>query len=264
MNIQGQLLFGSCPFGPAGARPLRLRGRSARSSLRGRFARPPGDALRGPLLSARAERRGRKARQREGLFTKPPFPLESHPPRIAFPPRLTLPCALPRSARPAQSRCGGKCRRTACTENWPVDTRKNPICHSERSEESRCKLALDSSSLALLRMTDGEDMRVFAAASVGADTHIGPPTLFLVCCFFSLRRGNALRGPLLSARAERRGRKARQREGLFTKPPFPLESHPPRIVCQPHLTDAVRAASLRSARAIAVRREMSGDGLIGA
>jgi len=31
----------------------------------------------------------------------------------------------------------------------------DPICHSERSEESRYKLALDSSSLALLRMTDG-------------------------------------------------------------------------------------------------------------
>ena len=37
-------------------------------------------ALRGPILSVRAERIGRKARQREGLFTKPPFPLESHPP----------------------------------------------------------------------------------------------------------------------------------------------------------------------------------------
>ena len=85
-----------------------------------------GYALRGPLLSARAERRGRKARQREGLFTKPPFPLESHPPRIFFPPRLTLPCALPRSARPAQSRCGGECRGTDCKENWLVDTRKQP------------------------------------------------------------------------------------------------------------------------------------------
>ena len=80
---------------------------------------------------------------------------------------------------------------------------------------------------------------------------------------FSLRRGYALRGPLLSARAERRGRKARQREGLFTKPPFPLESHPPRIVYPPRLTDAVRAASRCSARAIIVRREMSGDGLHG-
>jgi len=72
--------------------------------------------------------------------------------------------------------------------------------------------------------------------------------------------GYALRGPLLSARAERRGRKARQREGLFTKPPFPLESHPPKFVFQPRLTDTVRAASLCSARAIAVQREMSEDG----
>ena len=34
-----------------------------------------------------------------------------------------------------------------------------PICHSERSEESCCKFALDSSSLALLRMTGGKNMR---------------------------------------------------------------------------------------------------------
>ena len=33
----------------------------------------------------------------------------------------------------------------------------NPTCHSERSEESCCKFALDSSSLALLRMTNGEE-----------------------------------------------------------------------------------------------------------
>ena len=40
-------------------------------------------SLRGPILSARAERVGRKARQREGLCTKPPFPLDSHPPKPA-------------------------------------------------------------------------------------------------------------------------------------------------------------------------------------
>jgi len=84
---------------------------------------------------------------------------------------------------------------------------------------------------------------------------------FRAADFFGLRRGNALRGPLLSARAERRGRKARQREGLFTKPPFPLESFPPRIVFPLRLTDAVRAASLCSARAFAVRREMPEDSL---
>jgi hypothetical protein len=56
-----------------------------------RGGEPPGVAwrysaacpsLRGPILSARAERIGRKARQREGLCTKPPFPLESHPPKF--------------------------------------------------------------------------------------------------------------------------------------------------------------------------------------
>jgi hypothetical protein len=60
-------------------------------------------SLRGPILSARAERIGRKARQREGLFTKPPFPLESHPPKFAIDARLThyrarsRPPAVPRN-----------------------------------------------------------------------------------------------------------------------------------------------------------------------
>ena len=40
-----------------------------------------------------------------------------------------------------------------------------PTCHSERSEESHYGLALDSSSLPLLRMTNGEDVRVLAAAA---------------------------------------------------------------------------------------------------
>jgi len=99
------------------------------------------------------------------------------------------------------------------------------------------------------------------AASAGAGVHIGPSARFSACRFFGLRRGYALRGPLLSARAERRGRKARQREGLFTKPPFPLESHPPKFAFPPRLTDAVHAASLCSARAITVRRGMSEEGL---
>jgi hypothetical protein len=60
-------------------------------------------SLRGPILSARAERIGRKARQREGLFTKPPFPLESHPPKFAIDARFThyraraRPPAVPRN-----------------------------------------------------------------------------------------------------------------------------------------------------------------------
>jgi len=37
---------------------------------------------------------------------------------------LRMLCAFPRSARAAQSRCGGKCR-GACMENWPLDTRKS-------------------------------------------------------------------------------------------------------------------------------------------
>jgi len=55
-----------------------------------------------------------RARQREGLFTKPLFPLESHPPKFVFPPRLALPCALPRSARPAQGCAAGN------VEGWPA------------------------------------------------------------------------------------------------------------------------------------------------
>ena len=39
----------------------------------------------------------------------------------------------------------------------------NPTCHSERSEESCCKLALDSSWLALLRMTNGVVLSVVPA-----------------------------------------------------------------------------------------------------
>jgi len=94
------------PYGPM---PSSARLRCFR--LADFFSLRRGNTLRGPLLSARAERRGRKARQREGLFTKPPFPLESHPPKFVCPPRLTLLCALPRSARPAQSRRCGKCRK---------------------------------------------------------------------------------------------------------------------------------------------------------
>ena len=83
----------------------------------------------------------------------------------------------------------------------------------------------------------------------------GPPV-------FSLpRRGNALRGRTFLLVQKDPEERARQREGLFTKPPFPLESHPPKIASLPHLTDAVRVASLCSARAIIVRQEMSEDGL---
>jgi hypothetical protein len=69
-------------------------------------------SLRGPILSARAERIGRKARQREGLFTKPPFPLESHPPKFVTDARLThyrarsRPPAVPRNRTlPGMSLC---------------------------------------------------------------------------------------------------------------------------------------------------------------
>jgi len=66
-----------------------------------------GNALRGRTFLLVQKDPEERARQREGLFTKPPFPLESHPPKIGFPPRLTLPCALPRSARPAQGCAAG-------------------------------------------------------------------------------------------------------------------------------------------------------------
>ena len=76
-------------------------------------------SLRGPILSARAERIGRKARQREGLFTKPPFPLDSHPPKFGGRVRLTdyraraRPPAVPRNrTRSGMSVCifGGASR----------------------------------------------------------------------------------------------------------------------------------------------------------
>jgi hypothetical protein len=66
----------------------------------------------------------------------------------------------------------------------------------------------------------------------------------------------SLRGPILSARAERIGRKARQREGLFTKPPFPLESHPPKFGGRAGL-DYYRARS----RPPAVPRNRTGSGM---
>ena len=95
---------------------------------------------------------------------------------------------------------------------------------------------------ALLRMTGERVKRVY-------------PTYLL----FQPPQGNALRGPLLSARAERRGRKARQREGLFTKPPFSLDPHPPKLAISARQTDARarRLAPLDARRA--VRMEMSGS-----
>ena len=66
----------------------------------------------------------------------------------------------------------------------------------------------------------------------------------------------SLRGPILSVRAERIGRKARQREGLCTKPPFPLESHPPKSAGRAR-PDDYRARS----RPPAVPRNRTGSGI---
>jgi len=77
---------------PSGADSLRWSGKSVDRPLPGRRAARGGLAifvilstLRGPILSVRAERIGRKARQRKGLFIKPPFPLKSHPPKPGRP-----------------------------------------------------------------------------------------------------------------------------------------------------------------------------------
>ena len=69
---------------------------------------------------------------------------------------------------------------------------------------------------------------------------------------------STLRGPILSVRAERIGRKARQREGLFTKPPFPLKSHPPKPG-RPRWSYGSRAR----ARPLAVPRRAEGENWIG-
>ena len=111
---------------------------------------------------------------------------------------------------------------------------------------------------------------------VGVDAHIGPPARDLQICHSEKRQrrriscvlrtcfldvGCALRGTVFLIVQKDGEERARQGEGLFTKPPFSLDPHPPKFVCPPRLTDAVRDASLCSARAIAVRREMSGESL---
>lgn len=69
-------------------------------------------SLRGPILSVRAERIGRKARQREGLCTKPPFPLESHPPKLGG--RVRLADYRARSRPPAVPRNRTRSGMTLC------------------------------------------------------------------------------------------------------------------------------------------------------
>jgi hypothetical protein len=180
-------------------------------------------SLRGPILSARAERIGRKARQREGLFTKPPFPLESHPPKFVIDARLTHYRAR---ARP-------------------------PAVPRNRTGSGMSVYVLSGASVG-----NGLDRSGgFLAGIVFLCRGGGPPGV-------AWRRSEAcpsLRGPILSVRAERIGRKARQREGLCTKPPFPLESHPPKfaIDARLHALPCAFPASGRVRVRRRIRRERS-------
>jgi len=77
-------------------------------------------------------------------------------------------------------------------------------------------------------------------------------------CRFVLDGGCALRGTVFLLVQKDGEERARQGEGLFTKPPFSLNPHPPKLVIDARPTDARarRLAPLAARRA--VRMEMSG------
>ena len=110
-------------------------------------------------------------------------------------------------------------------------------------EEFRCELILDSSSLALLRMTDGEAVRVAGLPVLQPPPGLRPP------------------GASSFRSCGKKRKKGTPKGRAFYKAAFPfgIPSSEDCLPAAPYA--AVRIASLRSARAIAVRRKMSGKGL---
>ena len=99
------------------------------------------------------------------------------------------------------------------------------------------------------------------AAAAGADAHIGPYARFPACCFFSLRWGLRPPGASSFRSCGKKRKKGTPKGRAFYKAalPFGIPSSEDCFPAAPYA--AVRAASLRSARAIAVQRGMSEDGL---
>ena len=169
-------------------------------------------ALRGTVFLLVQKDGEERARQGEGLFTKPPFSLDPHPPKLVTDARLTNARVRDASLRSTRAGpCGWECR---------GNDSRCPICHSEEhsDEESRTYC---------VQICFGREMRPAG-------------TVFL----------------LVQKDGEER---ARQGEGLFTKPPFSLDPHPPKLVIDARLADARarRLAPLDARRA--VRKGMSGE-----
>jgi len=209
------------------APPVILRSAATKNLVRTayRFVLDGRCALRGTVFLLVQKDGEERARQGEGLFTKPPFSLDPHPPKIVTVARLAD--ARARRLAPLDAR-------RAVRRGMSDGASRCPVCHSEErsDEESKCKFA--TRFFASLRMTGGvvsayqqADVLCWPSSDISRCTAIARAEQSEAARTVSVRRGwktnfggwdSKGKGgfvkspslwraflPLLSARAERRG-----------------------------------------------------------